>query len=276
MFNPGLLDFAIDSASQYVLIDQSEPEFTVFIGVPKSIAEEKLAEIRREAAARDTLTLLEWKQFLARAFDYANAVLVRIDYPQYRVLDGLICLVASEKGSGSPWGLTWNGGIALTYGDYQHTREAYENYMNNPSAYQPPEEGKWNRTHPLAHLPFGDCAPPGVYLFGRSVPELARFACSIDAENCEYPFAELQGKVVVERLDADRYSLGGKILFDLAEMPPSFTAAREVVLHFVFFDGDVVVHEEMITVKSEPGKSSHFDQEFKLEDGFDSYLLVDF
>ena len=115
-----------DTASQFVAIDQGEPAFIVFTGIPKNISDEELDRIEQQIAGRETLTLLTWEQFLDGVIDYANTVILRDDYPDIETIDGLVCLVASPQGTGAPWGLTWNSGIALTFLDYQHARKTYQ------------------------------------------------------------------------------------------------------------------------------------------------------
>lgn len=147
----------IKSASQFVVVDQSEPAFIVFTGIPKNIDKKKLKEISSMVSNQEKLSMLTWEQFLESVNEYAHSVIVRNDYPNTRVVDGLVCLVASERGSGAPWGLTWNGGIALTFNDYQHARRTYELYRTNPASYKPIRDPRKDPINPGGHLPFGGC-----------------------------------------------------------------------------------------------------------------------
>lgn len=101
--------------------------------------------------------MLTWEQFLESVNEYARSVILRNDYPSVSVVDGVVCLVASKKGSGAPWGLTWNGGIALTFNDYQHVRRTYKSYKANPAGYRPIRDPKRDPVNPGGHLPFGGC-----------------------------------------------------------------------------------------------------------------------
>jgi hypothetical protein len=147
----------IQSASQYVVIELSEPAFIVFTGIPKSLDEKKLDEIKLKVSGKETLTMLSWQEFLVRVDKYARSVMLRNDYPSIASVDGIVCLVASQQGTGSPWGLTWNGGIALTFNDYQHARRSYESYKKNPAAYEPIRDPRRDPVHPSGHLPFAGC-----------------------------------------------------------------------------------------------------------------------
>jgi len=46
------------SASQFVVIDQSEPAFTVFMGIPKHLDRQKLEQIKRTVSDNKQITLL--------------------------------------------------------------------------------------------------------------------------------------------------------------------------------------------------------------------------
>ncbi|MEJ2107391.1 MAG: hypothetical protein P8X48_08695 [Acidiferrobacteraceae bacterium] len=150
-------DVKIDSASNYVVIDQDEPAFIVFTGIPKGIDQEKLEKIRQHVSTRETATMLTWQQFLQRVDGYARSVVLRNDYPKVRVVDGIVCLIASKKGAGAPWGLTWNGGIALTFNDYQHARRTYEAYKKDPASYEPVRDPRRDPVNPRGHLPYFGC-----------------------------------------------------------------------------------------------------------------------
>ncbi len=150
-------DVDIDSASKFVVVDQSEPAFIVFTGIPEDIDKEQFEKIRLKVSSRETLTMLTWQQFLESVNKYTQSVILQKDYPNIRIVDGIVCLVASKQGSGAPWGLTWNGGIALTFNDYQHARRTYESYKANPAAYRPIQDPRRDPVNPGGHLPFGGC-----------------------------------------------------------------------------------------------------------------------
>jgi hypothetical protein len=152
-----LSDFDIDSSSQFVVVDQNEPAFIVFTGIPKNIGNDEFERIKQKVSSRETLAMLTWEQFLESVNEYAVSVVIRNDYPNTRIVDGIVCLVASEQGTGAPWGLTWNGGIALTRNDYQHARRTYESYKTNPASYRPIRDPRRDPVNPSGHLPFGGC-----------------------------------------------------------------------------------------------------------------------
>jgi hypothetical protein len=150
-------DIEIVSASKYVVVDQSEPAFIVFTGIPVDIDNAQLEEIKLKVANREALTMLPWQQFLEKVDEYSQLVILRDDYPTIKTLNGIVCLIASKQGTGAPWGLTWNGGIALSYNDYQHVRRTYESFNAAPASYQPIQDPRRDPVHPRGHLPFGGC-----------------------------------------------------------------------------------------------------------------------
>lgn len=150
-------DVAIASASNFVVVDQGEKAFTVFTGIPKNIDKDELERIEQTVSGRDTLIMLSWEQFLESVNEYAGSVILINDYPSIRVVDGIVCLVASRQGTGAPWGLTWNGGIALTRNDYNHARQTYALFKENPASYKPIRDPRRDPVNPGGHLPFGGC-----------------------------------------------------------------------------------------------------------------------
>lgn len=147
----------VSPVSQFVVVDQQEPAFIVFTGIPKGLGDEKLEKIKQQVASRDTLTMLTWEQFLQQVHGYAKSVMLRNDYSGVNVVDGIVCLVGSKRGSGAPWGLTWNGGIALTFNDYQYARRTYASYKADPANYKPMRDPRRDPVAPGGHLSFAGC-----------------------------------------------------------------------------------------------------------------------
>ena len=143
------------SGISFVVVDQSEPAFTVFTGIPEDLDEGKLAAIKEKTESTETRTLLPWAQFMNKIDGYIQSTVQHNDYPGYSIKKGLICLV--RNAAGAPWGLTWNGGIALTYNDYQHARQSFAAFNADPTAYRPIREPGKDPVHPGGHLPAFGC-----------------------------------------------------------------------------------------------------------------------
>jgi len=114
-----------------VLIDGTDQAYTVFAAIPS----EKVGQVEAKlASAPKEVALVEWSQFADAASQYVGARIVRNDYPQSRTVEGVVALL--RKYPGTPIGLTWNGGIAITYNDYQYAKRTYEQYKADPTAYE--------------------------------------------------------------------------------------------------------------------------------------------
>lgn len=140
--------------ASYVVVEQIEPSFIVFTGIPKDIDKEKFEKIKDAVAKDDHAQMFEWQEFTKRVQAYADSIIVINDYPDISTTEGLLCLL--KKAPGAPWGLTWNGGIALTYNDYQHARRTYASYKENPKAHKPLHP-RGDPVNPRGHLPFFGC-----------------------------------------------------------------------------------------------------------------------
>ena len=156
---PGLLAQGrdIEPNVRFVVVDQREPAFVVFTGIAKETNEEELEEIRSKIANLERVTMVTWDSFMATIDKYAQSVMLRNDYPDIHIMDGLVCLVASKQGSGAPWGLTWNGGIALTFNDYEHARRTFKSYKADPDSYKSASDPRRDPIHPAGKLAFGGC-----------------------------------------------------------------------------------------------------------------------
>jgi len=118
-------------AQDRVLIDGTEQAYTVYAAIPS----EKVGEVEAKlAGAPKEVALVEWSQFAEGAGQYVGARIVRNDYPQSRTVEGVVALL--RKYPGTPVGLAWNGGIAITYNDYQYAKRSYAQYKADPAAYK--------------------------------------------------------------------------------------------------------------------------------------------
>jgi len=138
-----------------VSVDLHEPSFIVFTEITKDTAEKELEEIRSGASDLKDVRILTWEQFEKSVGGYARALIIRNDYPKFQVADELICLM--DKQPGTPWGLTWNGGMVLTFDDFQFVRQRYEEYRANPDAYSPISDPREDPVNPGQYLQAFGC-----------------------------------------------------------------------------------------------------------------------
>ncbi len=151
----GCSETAISGGVSFVAVDQSEAAFTVFTGIPDDLDESRFADIKKKVERSESLTLLPWSEFIDQVPAYIQSTVRRNDYPGYSIKKGLVCLI--YRAAGAPWGLTWNGGIALTYNDYQHARQSFSSFNADPTAYTPIRDPGKDPVNPWGHLPAFGC-----------------------------------------------------------------------------------------------------------------------
>jgi len=111
-----------DPGVKYVVIDSKEAAVVVFTPAPLSASETLLKRVVAEAATPGTVRYVTWADFPASIRGEAEKVIVRNDFPDADIPRGLACVMAKAPGQ---WGITWNGGIALTRNDYEFARGSF-------------------------------------------------------------------------------------------------------------------------------------------------------
>ncbi len=147
----GPIDY--ETKAKYVLIDRSESAHTVFIGITSQQALDDMQSRIKETNSE----VMTWSEFLDNIQQISHSTIIKHHYMQYGVVDGIVCLVG--RSPGSPWGLTWNGGIALTWNDYRHSKENYQSNAENPEKYdlEAERDPRTAPINPAGHLPFFGC-----------------------------------------------------------------------------------------------------------------------
>lgn len=131
-----------------LLIDASEQAYTVFY----KIAAADKAKINTEKLSPDTHQLVAWSDFIVnrdQASIYILKYILHNDYKEVDIVAGMCALI--DRLGGAPVGLTWSGGVALTYSDYQHAKRTYAAWSADPSAHTRRERAA-DPVHPLNHL----------------------------------------------------------------------------------------------------------------------------
>jgi hypothetical protein len=119
------------SGGDFVLIDRTEEAYTVYAGIPKNTLGDITARLSN---APHGIALTTWEAFTQESDKYVKAQIVQDEYPESRTMAGVVELV--RKFPGTPIGLTWNGGIAITSNDYQHAKRLYGQYKTDPASYE--------------------------------------------------------------------------------------------------------------------------------------------
>lgn len=122
------------SRPEYVIIDKQEPAYTVFLGIPEGFPEGEFEKIKSQAAEIKGVEIVSWEKFISDTDNYVKAHIKKNDYEGIQVVRGMVELI--EKYCATPFGLTWNGGVAITYNDYQHAKMIHQQYLANPEEYE--------------------------------------------------------------------------------------------------------------------------------------------
>ncbi|MHC4954876.1 MAG: hypothetical protein ACYTGZ_13400 [Planctomycetota bacterium] len=138
----------------HVLLDGKYPAYTVVMGVPINATPDQWAKVRQTKGSSSKVELVEWKTFLPEAETRLTAMIVKDEYGMSSRLGDFIFVVQNYPGA--PFGLTWNGGMAFTFRDYEHTKKLYAQYKADPGSWRS-RGGRSKRedpVHPDNHLPF--------------------------------------------------------------------------------------------------------------------------
>ncbi|MFB0934363.1 MAG: hypothetical protein QMB52_01205 [Propionivibrio sp.] len=131
------------AGSDIVLIDHMEKAYTVYAGLPLDQAE--AAKSKLEGKPVD---MVPFDQFAENRTEIIRNRVVRNDYPEDRTEEGIVALI--KKYPGTPFGVTWNGGIAFTRDDYQAAKKTFDSF-NALGSFTKPEPEK-DPVAPMNHL----------------------------------------------------------------------------------------------------------------------------
>jgi hypothetical protein len=92
--------------------------------------------------------MVPFDQFADNQKNIIGERIVRNDYPGGRTEEGIVALI--KKYPGTPFGVTWNGGIAFTRNDYQVAKKTFEAF-NTSAGFTKPEPEK-DPVAPINHL----------------------------------------------------------------------------------------------------------------------------
>lgn len=121
-----------------VVVEYSQPAYTVYLGVPSDTAAKKLGvgrifEDRRRATQQKDVELVSWKEFRENTGKYIDSRMVTNEYSDSKVAEGITEFL--RRYPGVPIGLTWNGGISFTANDYEHAKRTHSQYLADPAEY---------------------------------------------------------------------------------------------------------------------------------------------
>lgn len=129
LFGPRIPDPVVP---ELVTVDGSMDAYTVFTAQPLKLSPAELGEVKAQAEHHAGVELMLWSDFLAQREELFDACMVEDDYPGSQARTGLLELL--RRYPGVPFGLTWNGGIAFTFQDYQYAKRTWEIHGADPDA----------------------------------------------------------------------------------------------------------------------------------------------
>ena len=124
----------------HVVIDPSDQHTTTYVGVPKAVPEKEFEALKKSLGQRKGAYIVAWQEFKQAPEKHVRLFIRRNDYPDVDIVTGLTQLL--ERHEGSPFGLTWNGGLAVTQNDYNYSARTYLVYT----------EPTRDPVHPRNHL----------------------------------------------------------------------------------------------------------------------------
>lgn len=114
----------------FVIIDHREKSFTSFTIIP----EEGIDKAKERFKDKKDIDVLPLKEFMNRSNEFITSHIIRNEYEGSEI--DHIVLNYLLRHAGSTIGVTWNGGIAITYSDAIYAKSMHQKYINNPEGYE--------------------------------------------------------------------------------------------------------------------------------------------
>jgi hypothetical protein len=116
---------------------------------------------------------------------------------------------------------------------------------------------------------------------GTLQPEYAKYACPKENKQCFFNYDDNQGQKVdgfykVEKLADAGYVLIGSARVDISETSKEYQKIKKLHLTFIFFQDDLVVHEEVVKLRGDLGKFIEFSQTIETSTDFESSKWASF
>jgi hypothetical protein len=141
---------AIAAELERVAIDSASPHVTTYVAIPKGMPEGEIQRINAKLQEQKSVYIVEWSSFVADLEKHVNFRILKNEYPEYRTADGLVALL--QKFPLTPFSLTWNGGVALTFMDHRHAQETYQRYLKDTTVTTRPADRRADPVHPENHI----------------------------------------------------------------------------------------------------------------------------
>jgi hypothetical protein len=136
---------------RYLYIDPTEKYVTIYGAIDNKLSETDLRGMREKIAAQRPLAyIVEWRTFVTDQKKYIDTYIVKNEYPDIKMADGLIALL--KKFQGDPFSVTWSGGLAVTKNDFTHSQRTYKSYLADTTFVARPKDRGADPIHPSNHI----------------------------------------------------------------------------------------------------------------------------
>jgi TPR repeat protein len=122
-------EYWIGPAPAHIYFDSTNPAYCHMIAINN--LEDFLKRIKGKE--EEIKKLISGEKFFHSQADYLDGCQIINDYPGYNVKKEVGKILSSYDGA--MFSITWNGGIAFTVSDHNHTERIYEKYKSDPKGY---------------------------------------------------------------------------------------------------------------------------------------------
>jgi hypothetical protein len=116
-----------------VFIDARDPAFLVVQGVAADTPAEALREMTGYATL-EGVSLVGWEAFRQNAQELIGPHIVKDEYPGSALVPSVVALVKTYPGRS--FAVTWNGGLAVSFQDFQYAVESRKAFNDDADAYE--------------------------------------------------------------------------------------------------------------------------------------------
>lgn len=137
-----------NTKNDFVVISKENSAYTVFVG----ISEEKKNDAKGQYENNRNIEIVPFESFLKDRGKYVGQHVIKDEYPNSQALDGIVELIS--RFPGTPVGLTWNGGVAITRNDYKFAEDTFYRFDSDPENYKKAsnENKRADPINPRVHL----------------------------------------------------------------------------------------------------------------------------
>ena len=116
------------------------------------MSEEKKNDVKGQYENNRNIAIVLFESFLKDRGKYVGQHVIKDEYPNSQAVDGIVELI--RRFPGTPVGLTWNGGVAITRNDYMYAEDTFYRFDKDPENYKKAsiEDKRADPVNPRIHL----------------------------------------------------------------------------------------------------------------------------